>query len=176
MVALLRGVNVGGKSTLAMADLRRIAEGCGLTDVRTYIQSGNLVARSEDQDTVAVADQLRRGIAAATDLDPEVVVRTGRELAEVVDRNPFADRSPEPTQLHVVFRTDDVGAALDAVDLRSYAPEAAVADGRHVYLYLPNGIGRSRLAADLARRPGGGGTVRNWRTVTKLFGMVDDLG
>ena len=67
------------------------------------------------------------------------------------------------------------GIALDAFDLPSYAPEEAVGDGRHLYLYLPNGMGRSRLAADLARQPGGPATARNWRTVTKLLEMVDDL-
>jgi uncharacterized protein (DUF1697 family) len=173
MVALLRGINVGGRARLAMADLRRIAEGCGLDDVRTYIQSGNVVFRSEEEDTDALADWLRRAIAAAADVDPEVLTRSRDELAAVVDGNPYAELAADPTHLHVLFTVGE--ASLGSLDVPAYAPEEAVAVGRHVYLHLPGGMGRSKLAVDLPRQQGPTGTMRNWRTVTKLLALTDEL-
>jgi uncharacterized protein (DUF1697 family) len=178
MVALLRGVNVGGATRLPMADLRRAAEACGYLDVRTYVQSGNVVLRlPRDHPTAggtdAVAASLRRSIAERTAVRPDVVVRTTEELRAVLATNPFLDRSPDPTHHHVVFL--DGPASLGDVDPGPFAPEDAVAVGREVYLFLPGGIGRSKLAAVLSRRATGTGTARNWRTVTKLAGLADEL-
>jgi uncharacterized protein (DUF1697 family) len=172
-IALLRGVNVGGHGKLAMATLRRIAEDCGYTDVRTYIQSGNLVFRSTARGSVKVAATLRAAIVADTGFEPPVVVRTAAELRQVVDGNPFADRSPEAMQLHVQFfgpvdRLPDLGA----LELGAYAPEEVVIRGRDLFMYLPDGIGKSKLAVDLNRRAKGMGTARNWRTVTTLLDMA----
>ncbi|HEY2430218.1 MAG TPA: DUF1697 domain-containing protein [Acidimicrobiales bacterium] len=174
MVALLRGVNVGGKNALPMADLRAIATGCGHTAVRTYIQSGNLVFDSATTSTAEVAEQLQSAIAAATKVHPDVVVRTRDELAAVVAGNPFLKRRAEPGHLHVVFLTGDQPAKVPIADLRPYAPEEATAHGRELYLFLPNGVGRSKLAADLTRSKGRPGTMRNWATVTKLLALADD--
>lgn len=173
MVALLRGVNVGGRGSLAMADLRRVAEECGHTEVRTYVQSGNLVFSTRARSTRAVADGLRTAIAEATDVCPEVVVRTAAELHAVIDGNPFGHHEPGPTQLHVVFLAGTTKAALPDLDLSAFAPEEAVARGQQLYLYLPGGAGRSKLTAALARGSGGEGTMRNWRTVTKLAELAD---
>lgn len=181
MIALLRGVNVAGRSKLSMADLRRVAEECGFTGVQTYVQSGNVVFSASGRDTDAVADSLRSRLARATDVRPDVAVRTRDELRRVVDGNPFHDRDADPTHLHVVFL---VGASssgsrtgateVPAFDSAPFAPEEARVVGREVYLYLPKGAGRSKLAAALARhKPALGGTMRNWRTVTKLLDLAD---
>lgn len=175
LIALLRGINVGGKAALPMADLRRIVEGCGYDDVRTYIQSGNVVLAAPDgTDPDDVATDLAAAIAARfSPLEPEVVVRTAAELRKIVDGNPYLRRGEDPKHLHVVFtaaRTASVG--LD--DLAGYAPEEAVAKGSEIYLLLPNGVGRSPLAADVAREALGTGTMRNWRTVTRLLEMATD--
>jgi uncharacterized protein (DUF1697 family) len=172
MVAFLRGINVGGAGKLPMADLREIVSGCGMEDVRTYIQSGNLVFRSPQPDTRSVETRLRKAIADATQLDPEVHVRTAGELASVVDANPFADRTADPKQLHVTFLTEDPAEITLAPE--DFAPEAWEVGERVVYLYLPDGIGRSRLATQLGRGNGPTGTTRNWRTVTKLLEMTRD--
>jgi uncharacterized protein (DUF1697 family) len=171
MVALLRGVNVGGKNKLAMADLRNIAEECGLGQVRTYIQSGNLVCTSVETSTEIVADELRRAIAEHTDVRPNVIVRTRDELAAVVQQNPFARR--DQAHLHVVFIGGSDDASLGPVDADAYAPEEAAVVGQHLYLYLPSGMGRSKLAADLARHGGSNATTRNWRTVISLLELAD---
>lgn len=171
MVALLRGVNVGGRGSLSMADLRAAAESCGYEHVRTYIQSGNLLLASGDP-PARVAQELRRAIAEQTDVDPHVIVRTHRELAAVVDANPFVGRGADPGRVHVVFLAEQ--ATLGSIDVPAYTPEEAVAAGREIYLMLPNGIGRSKLAADLARGSAASGTTRSWRTVTKLLALAEE--
>ncbi len=175
MVALLRGVNVGGKSKLAMADLRNAAATCGYERVRTYIQSGNLVFVAPSPSTQAVAERLRETIAEVTDVQPDVIVRTRDELASVVDENPYVRRGEDTAHLHVVFMSGTADASLGPIDLAGYAPEEASAVGRQLYLFLPSGMGRSKLAADLARREGPSGTTRNWRTVTTLLEMAKEV-
>ncbi len=174
MVVLLRGVNVGGKAKLAMADLRGIAEDLGYDDVATYVQSGNLVFGCRARTTTPVARRVREALADATGLDIEVIVRTRDELREVVAANPFLDRTDEYKQLHVVFGAAAAKPSLQGLDAAKYAPEEAAAVGRELYLYLPSGIGRSKLAADLARKAGPTGTARNWRTVTTLLEMAEE--
>ncbi|QSB05167.1 DUF1697 domain-containing protein [Natronoglycomyces albus] len=173
MVALLRGINVGGTSVISMADVRQIATECGYGNVGTYVQSGNLVfTASQDPDEVAAT--LRTAFAESSSVEPEVIVRTQAELHEVVAANPFLDRDAEPKQLQVVFMPGNEPASVAGVDLESFAPEAAAVVGRELYMYLPNGMGRSKLAAALMRKSGTSGTARNWRTVTKLAAMADE--
>lgn len=176
MVALLRGVNVGGRGKLAMADLRAEAESLGHQQVRTYIQSGNLVFAATCPDPQAVGEELRRALEQTMGAAPAVVVRTHADLVAVVDDNPFAER--DVAHLHVAFASGTEDALVPITDLEPYAPEEAVAVGRQIYLYLPGGVGRSKLAADLGRRglggPGRDATMRNWRTVTKLVEMAEE--
>ena len=173
-VALLRGVNVGGRTKLAMADLRAAAEGCGYEQVRTYVQSGNVVFSAPRRPSAAkVATTLRKAIAAGSTVDPEVVARTAAQMEQIVAGNPFADRGATDTDLHVVFLADDAKpAGLRDLDLERYAPEELAVVGHEVYLHLPGGMGRSKLGADLLRRKDVVGTARNWRSVTTLARMA----
>lgn len=173
MVALLRGVNVGGAGRLAMAQLRELVAGCGHVDVRTHIQSGNVVFRSSDADVAHVAGCLRTAIRDGTGLDPEVHVRTVEELAGVVDANPFVAAADDPKQLHVSF-FDQQPDPIE-LDPAAYEPEAWAVGDRAVYLFLPSGIGRSKLATHLARRAGATGTTRNWRTTTTILQLARNL-
>ncbi len=156
-----------------MADLRAIAAGLGYADVATYIQSGNLVL-SSTEDVERVAGALEAAIAASTSVQPAVVVRTRSQLATVVRDNPFLARGEDEGHLHVLFTAGDAGDGSAHLDLPSYAPEEAIDVGADLYLLLPNGVGRSRLAADVARQKGPVGTTRNWRTVTTLLSMADE--
>ena len=176
LVALLRGVNVGGRTKLPMADLRAAAESCGLEDVRTYIQSGNLVAVDPRRRSAAtVAKALRSAIAAAGGIDPAVFIRSRRQLATVVDRSPFLARGEDAAHLHVVFVDGKAAGGLRGFDVARYAPEEAIAVGSEVHLLLPGGVGRSKLTSELLRRGAAGdGTMRNWRTVTKLLDMAEE--
>jgi uncharacterized protein (DUF1697 family) len=174
MVALLRGINVGGSGKLAMSDLRRIAAGCGFGDVQTYVQSGNVVFSTSLRSPAAAAERLGAAVADGAGITAAVVVRTRAELRQVVEANPYAHLSPGPTQLHVVFLPGGERAELPAIDLERFAPESAAAVGQQLYLHLPDGIGRSKLATALNRSVGHG-TARNWRTVTTLLDLAEAI-
>jgi uncharacterized protein (DUF1697 family) len=166
-VALLRGINVGGKAKVPMAALRDTCVAVGCDDVVTYIQSGNVVLKS-----ALIADKLRaaleEAIAREFGFNPAVMIRTAKELAAVIDRNPYA--GADEKTVHVGFLHAAPNAAtkkcLAAIDC---APEELTVAGRDVYLHLPNGMGRAALPVQMERclRPTPV-TVRNWRTVTKL--------
>ncbi|MCA1844838.1 MAG: DUF1697 domain-containing protein [Actinobacteria bacterium] len=166
-VALLRGINVGGKSKVPMAALRDVCAAAGCEDVATYIQSGNVVLSSKlSADKLQAA--LEEAIAAEFGFNPAVMVRTATEMAAVVAKNPYAD-ADEKT-VHVGFLQAPPGAAakkcLAAIDC---GPEELALVGRDIYLHLPNGVGRADLPVKMERclRPAQV-TVRNWRTVTTL--------
>jgi uncharacterized protein (DUF1697 family) len=183
-VALLRGVNVGGRNKVAMADLREVVTGLGHTDVATYIQSGNVVFTSVDADTTTLAAALERAIAKNLGVRPKVVVLSRQELAQVVADNPYPDET-NPKSLHAVFRNEEMGpedvAAVAAAQQRARekgSRDEAQVVGRTLFLRTPDGIGRSELAAQLARTGGArtddaAGTARNWATVCKLLALCD---
>ncbi len=175
-VALLRGVNVGGKNRIPMRALRSSLEALDFQDVVTYVQSGNVVFRSPEGGEHALAARIEQRIAA--DLGPKVAVllRTHDELDAVSRGNPFLAPETDPTRLHVVFLdrppARDAIAALDPD--RSPGDSFALA-GRELYLHLPNGSGRTKLTIDwFERRLDVVATARNWRTVTKLVELSRD--
>jgi uncharacterized protein (DUF1697 family) len=163
-IALLRGINVGGRNRLAMPVLRTLATDLGYTDVSTYIQSGNIVLSSR-QSSATVAAKLESAIASETGLAVPVIVRTAVEWSEMMAANPFP--IDDGRKLHVIFLPSPPGDAYDHIDAADHAPEDLAVAGRHVFLWLPNGIGRSKLAAAVGRT-GQPGTARNWNTVVKL--------
>ena len=182
-VALLRGINVGGHAKVPMAELRDVVTSLGHRDVATYIQSGNVVLTATDVGTDELADALEDAIDARLGLRPAVVALTRAELADVVARNPFPGET-DPTHLHVAFHRGPLGPAdVDAVAAaeqraRAKGSEDEVRpDGAVLYLRTPHGIGRSELAAQLARRGRAAPpqtTARNWATVTRLLAMLDE--
>jgi len=169
-VALLRGVNVGGKKKIAMAELRSLFSSLGFEDVVTYIQSGNVVFRGTDGDADEISARIEREIARVFGMDPAVLLRTPAELEKIVERNPYRTHN-DPSELHLVFlnRTPAATAAADLDPGRSPGDEFAL-HGREIYLYLPNGAGRSKLTIDYFERVlGARATQRNWNTLRKLL-------
>jgi uncharacterized protein (DUF1697 family) len=180
-LALLRGINVGGRNKVAMTDLRDIATALGHTEVATYIQSGNLLFSSSGTDATSIADALETEIAARLGVRPAVVVLSGRDLAQVIRDNPFPTEA-NPKCLHAVFRRDvvdedgiaAVGAAVEQARKAGSRDDATVV-GRTLFLHTPDGFGRSEVAAVLARsKVQSAGTARNWATVTKLMSMFGE--
>jgi uncharacterized protein (DUF1697 family) len=178
-VALLRGINVGGRNKVAMGDLRAVVASLGHTDVATYIQSGNVLFTTRGTDDRAIAAALEEAIAGTLGVRAAVVVVSRGELARVVAGNPYADEA-DPKRVHAIFYGDEAGAervaAVAAAEQRAAEQggrDAATVAGRVVYLHTPDGLGRSKLAEFLSRtgtpglRPGG--TARNWATVTQLL-------
>ena len=179
-VALLRGINVGRRNRVAMADLRRLAEELGHTEVATYIQSGNVLFTSPDTDCDLLADAFEQTIAENLTVRPAVVVLSRADLAQVVADNPFPGEA-DPRCLHAVFRrtelAPDAVAAVEEAQRRALAKgsrDQALPVGRALFLRTPDGLGRSELAVQLARAKGqADGTARNWATVNKLMSMLD---
>lgn len=177
LIFLVRGINVGGNRMLKMEALRAICETLGLADVRAYIQSGNVVCRSDGREPHQLSKQIEESIENLAGFRPNVVARTAAELRSVIQRNPFTGRSDvAPSKLGVTF----LGAAPDAA-----AREKALAmsvggdelrmDGREMYIHYPNGMGKSKLPmAAIERTLKTPATTRNWNTVEKLMAMAED--
>jgi len=179
-VALLRGINVGGRNMVAMSDLRQVASSLEHAEVTTYIQSGNLLFTSDSTDAGSLADVLELAVAERLGVHPVVVVLSAAELAQVIAVNPFMDET-NPKYLHAVFRRDEVdeagiavvAAALQRARAKGSRDDAAVV-GRTLFMRTPDGLGRSELAAELARSSvQTAGTARNWVTVTKLMSLLE---
>jgi len=179
-VALLRGVNVGGKK-LAMTDLREAVAGLGHADVSTYIQSGNVLFTTGDMDTAAVATAIERAIAERTGVESRVLVLSRAQLEQVVRSNPYPDEA-NPKLLHVLFLISGQRPEMEQVieEAQQRARDKGSRDtarlaGRAVFLHTPDGYGRSELAVLLGRLSGRHGsewTARNWATVTKLLSLL----
>ena len=186
-VALLRGINVGGKNKVAMADLREVVAEFGHADVSTYIQSGNVLFSSDpgDADTSALAAALAAAITARLGVNAPVVVMSRDELAAAIAANPFPDEA-DPRRVHAVLLSGapaaeaagKIDAALERSTAKGSRDELAIV-GRTLYLHTPDGFGNSELAAAVLRiltspRAGVTGTARNWATMLKLLDLCGD--
>lgn len=173
-IALLRGINVGGRNRLAMADLRGLLADLGHREPRTYLQSGNAVFTSDRQDSDALAAELAARISSDLGVSPAVIVRTAGYLADVASANPYADAAAaDPTRVHVAFLSaEPEDPEAFSFDAEQYSPEEMARGDRVLYLHLPGGLGRSRLAEQVSKpRSDLVVTLRNWRTVARLRDM-----
>jgi uncharacterized protein (DUF1697 family) len=163
-VALLRGINLGARNRVAMKDLRALIEELGGENVRTYLQSGNVVFGGRALSEEAIAKGSRESLG----VDVTVLVRTKAELEKIVRGNPFA--KADPSTLHVTFLDGAPDKArVKKLGEQTFDPDAFDVTGREVYLRCPNGYGRSKLSnAFLEKQLGVAGTTRNWKTVTAL--------
>jgi uncharacterized protein (DUF1697 family) len=163
-VALLRAVNVGGRGILAMRDLQALCGELGLDNVRTYIQSGNVVFESKRPEA-ALKRMLEAAITNRLGRPVQVLIRTAAELKAVVEANPFPDAQPE--QVGVVFLPKPPRSTILA-DIVILGGEELETIGREVFVHYPDGMGRSKLKLPFATD----GTTRNLNTVGKLLAMA----
>ena len=178
VISLLRGVNVGGHQKVKMDALRALYESLGLKDVRTYVQSGNVVFKSSEGNLPRLTKKIESAIEISFGFRPDVVIRTTAELKDVIRRNPFAKRRGiEPGKLLVTFlAATPTPEAREKVLKINPSPEEMHIRGREVYIYFPNGMGRSKLSwAQLAKALQTTGTGRNWNTVTQLLEMAEEM-
>ena len=173
-VALLRGVNVGGRNKLPMADLRDIFSAAGYSAVQTYIQSGNVVFEAEQDLAGRTPEIVTESIRRRFGYETVVVVRSREELRQVAASNPF-DTSGDPRFLQVAFLGDTPDAeAVSRLDPQRSPPDAFAVRGRHVYLHYPAGVARSKLTNEyLAAQLQPASTMRNWRTVLRLLELAE---
>lgn len=170
--ALLRGINVGGNKKVPMADLRTLLTGLGHTAVATYLQSGNAVFTSENGDENSLATELAAVIEKHFGFTVDVLVRDHAYLEAVREACPFPAAELEGKQLHVTYLSDQVEEArFESIDRQAFLPEEFRIGDRALYLYAPEGLGRSKLAETLSKPrlfKGLIATTRNWNTVAKL--------
>jgi uncharacterized protein (DUF1697 family) len=176
-VALLRGINVGGKQKVPMAELRALVEGLGHEDVTTYVQSGNVVLRAGGTAN-DVAAGIEQAIKRSLGLAVSVIVRTRAQLAKVLDSNPYLGARTDTSKLYVVFLAVEPPApAVKRLDPDRGRPDEFTVRRREIYLQLPNGAGRSKLTLDwFEKQLGVRGTARNWRTTNQLLALMDRQG
>lgn len=174
-VGLLRGINVGGNRKVPMADLQRLCSDAGHTEVTTYIQSGNVVFSSGSGSKADIEEDLEQRLAAKFGFDVPVTLRTKADLAKIVKADPFGSVATDRARVFVLFLksrpTRTQLGALGPTD--AFAPELFEPIGNEVHLFLPNGMGRTKLGQGvIERKLGIAGTARNWNTVTKLADLA----
>jgi uncharacterized protein (DUF1697 family) len=182
-VALLRGINVGGKNKVPMAELREVVTSLGHTGVTTYIQSGNVLFTTEETDTAQLASALEAAIAGQFGINSAVVVLSRAELARILDGNPYP--TDEPKRVHVVFLgaepSQELLDRITAVESAAAAKgsrDTFTAIGNALFLHTPDGYGNSELSEALFRIIGTGhknraATARNWATATTLLSLCE---
>ncbi len=168
LVALLRGINLGSKRRVPMADLRELLTDLGYTDVRTVLASGNAIFTGPK---AKAREKLEKALKERFEMDIDVVVRTMEEIQAVLDADPYGDTIDNPTRYFVVFLDGAPKAkALDALAQQDFAPDSFKAGRHELYAWCPEGMQNSKLMQALGK-PGlaGTATVRNWATVNKLL-------
>jgi uncharacterized protein (DUF1697 family) len=168
-VSMLRGVNVAGHKMLKMAELAEAYSSLGFADVRTYLQSGNVIFSASISDESSLVRKIQEGLKTELGLDVTVFIRNPKELGKVVAKNPFQQQK----MIYISFlkaKPDNIPSEkLNSV--RGPGEEFRIID-REVFLYLPNGSGRTKLSNNyLEKALGLPATTRNWNTVTALAEM-----
>jgi uncharacterized protein (DUF1697 family) len=174
-VALLRAVNLAGKKQVAMADLRTLAGDLGYQDVRTVLQSGNLIFRGPALATGRVETLLEGALSKKLGLETDFFVRTERDLESLIRANPFPDEAArDPGRLLVMFlKGSPTRDAVEALQAAIRGREVVRAVGRHLYVVYPDGVGRSKLTNSLIEKKlATCATGRNWNTVLRLAAAV----
>jgi uncharacterized protein (DUF1697 family) len=178
IVSMLRGVNVGGHNLIKMDALRALYESLGLRNPQTYVQSGNVVFKTDKRDMLALAKRIEDAIERSFGFRPSVILRTTAELRDVMAKNPFAKRSGiEPSKLLVNFLASAPDAETrDKVLSLKTEPEELRMEGRELYIYFPNGMARPKMSwAVLEKTLKTPGTGRNWNSVMKLLEMAERI-
>jgi uncharacterized protein (DUF1697 family) len=173
-VALLRGINVGGKNSLPMKDLAAIFEKAGCSQVATYIQSGNVVFKADAKLAQQISGVISKEVKKGFKLEVPVVVRSAQELLKIAKANPFFKKGGTVDTVHVAFLVHTPRkTAIQSLDAQRSPGDAFEVAGSEVYLHCPNGFGRTKLTnqyfdSKLATTS----TIRNWKTVLKLVEMT----
>jgi len=172
-IAFFRGINVGGHHIIPMRELKAMLVEIGCDDVSTYIQSGNVVFNHDDLRSDVLESKICRAVNSRFGFEPRVMLLTLEQLKAAVAANPFPAGESQPKSLHFFFLTADVGTVdWDAFDALKKDTEQFKLVDRVFYLHAPDGIGRSKLAANIEKLLEVPGTARNWRTVDRVLQLA----
>ena len=174
-IVLFRGINVGGKNILPIKELATLLEDNGYSNVRTYIQSGNVVLQSRKTSASDIAGPIGDVVFESQGFRPSVIVLSPQELQQAVDSNPFPKAQADPRSLHLSFLAElPTHPDLQTMNSIKSPGESFVLKDKVFYFHAPDGIGRSRLAARAERLLGVDATGRNWRTVNKILQLASE--
>ena len=175
-IALFRAINVGGKNSLPMKELIAVLEDLGARNAKTYIQSGNAVFVSPEKDTSQLSNKIRSEIKKRRGFEPHVLLLELEDIERAIRKNPFPEAATDPTTLHAGFLASvpEKPNLKTLESLRSESERFQLID-KVFYLHAPEGIGRSKLAANAEKLLGAPMTDRNWRTVCKIREMAQEL-
>ncbi|MFT5142892.1 MAG: hypothetical protein ACI80V_002004 [Rhodothermales bacterium] len=172
-IALFRGINVGGNNILKMAELRSDLESLNLKNVRSYIQSGNVIFDSAAGTASSLAERIGALVHKQHGFQPSIFILKRDDLLSAVASNPFPGAVSEPKTLHFFFLQESAANPdFSAIEKAKAETESYRLMDRVFYLHAPDGIGRSKLAANAEKYLGVAGTGRNYRTVDKLLSLA----
>lgn len=168
-IALIRGINVGRAKRVAMSDLRALIQRLGYDDVRTILNSGNVVFASKGPVPRDLAEQIEDAMKARLGVSARVMVFSARDISRVIEENPLPNATGDPSRYLVAFVSNTAHLKrLDALAKKSWTPETLALTRRAAYLHCPNGILGGELVAAVMGALGTAGTTRNWATVGRL--------
>lgn len=174
--ALLRGVNLGGAKKVAMADLRDLMEDLGFTEVRTLLNSGNIVFSARRQAADALASRIEKAIASKLKVSTSTTVLTAMDVDEIIRGNPLREHADNPSRLHVAFLRDPtVAKRLESIAAEDWTPDILVVGRRAAYMWLPNGMATSRLPLAVDKLLRNDVTVRTWGTVGRIVSCLENV-
>lgn len=175
LISLLRGINVGGNKKIKMAELKALYEALGFSNVRTLLQSGNVVFESENDNPEQVTGQIEAGIMERFGFESKIIMRTRDQLQAVIAHHTFSEvQLAEPGKLLIAFLKSEPNAQqVEALREAHTGPEIIHHRGSELYIYYPDGMGRSKLDNTfIERRLKTTSTGRNWNTVNKLLALA----
>lgn len=176
-IALFRGINVGGNNILPMKALAALLEKLGAHNVKTYIQSGNAVFQHAEENIPQLSSRISAAIKESHGFEPRVLLLELTELERALAANPFPEAEAEPKTLHLYFLAASPAAPdLSMLDNLKRDNEAFQLIDKVFYLHAPDGIGRSKLAERVEKALGVAATARNWRTVSQVMAMAEQIG
>ncbi len=175
-VALLRGINVGGKNVIAMKDLRDVLSQIGLKQIQTYIQSGNVVFQSEAVDKDKLSSAISAAIEQSHGFTPSVHILNVNQLNLAISNNPFDSHADDPKSVHLYFLAHEPEEQkIEAAAALAHESEVCKLVGNTFYLYAPNGVARSKLARSVEKVLGVSATARNLRSANKILELAQKV-
>jgi len=174
-ISMLRGVNVGGHNKVSMERLRECYETLGFSGVRTYVQSGNVVFEHETASTSDIVDRIQGGIKRTFGFEVQAIIRTNEEMLSLIKHSPF--KGLDQSKVHVTFLSEKPARIPSKeIDAARDKTENFVVSGSEVYLYCPNGYGRTKLSNQFFEKQlHVHATTRNWKTVNALSALAKGL-
>jgi uncharacterized protein (DUF1697 family) len=172
-IALFRGINIGSTRSLPMRELVDLLAGLGLQNIRTYIQSGNVIFETAEDDTPQLAQRISRAVLDSRGFSPDVLLLEPADLEKAIVSNPYPEAERFPRTLHVFFLAAvPPNPDLEKLESLRQGSERFTLQDRLFYLHTPDGVGRSKLAAGIERALGVPATGRNWQTVSRIMALV----